>query len=218
MRTSILSVVVAGALMGIAGSASALTIQARLDSISPDVNMNVSSNAGASFQTLRSGVNNFTVLGGDPTELAPTFKAFCIDLQQTINFNTSYSFSKNAVESAPLPGGGMGNAKADLIRELWGRHFTGINSNVKGSAFQIAVWEIVFDTGLDLSGGQVRVTGNASVLAQAQAYMASLTGDSAYFAPVYALSSGTTQDMLVPTPGAIALLGLGGLAVARRRR
>jgi hypothetical protein len=210
----IASIVVAG----VAGSASALTIQARLDSINPDVNMSVSNNAGVSFQTLRSGVNNFTVLGGDATELAPTFKAFCIDLNQTINFNTSYSFTKNAVESAPLPGGGMGGAKADLLRELWGRHFLAIDSNTKGSAFQIAVWEIVFDTGLDLSDGQVRVTGNAGVLAQAQSYMASLTGDSGYFAPVYALSSSSTQDMLVPTPGAIALMGLSGLIIGRRRR
>ncbi len=216
MRTSvaIASLVVAG----VAGSASALTIQARLDSINPDVNMSVSKDAGANFQTLRSGVNNFTVLGGDMTELAPTFKAFCIDLHQTIGFGATNTFSKNAVETAPLPGGGMGMAKANLLRELWGRHFTAIDTNVEGSAFQIAVWEIVFDTGLDLADGQVRVTGNASVLAQAQSYMASLTGNSAYFAPVYALSSSNTQDMLVPTPGAIALMGMGGLLAARRRR
>ena len=211
---AIASVVVAG----VAGSASALTIQARLDSINPDVNMSVSKDGGATFHTLRSGVNNFTVLGGDATELAPTFKAFCIDLNQTIGLGNTNTFSKNAVETAPIPGGGMGIAKADLLRELWGRHFLGINSNVKGSAFQIAVWEIVFDNGLDLSSGQIQVAGNASVLAQAQAYMSSLTGDGAYFAPVYALSSNSTQDMLVPTPGAIALMGMGGLLAARRRR
>lgn len=66
---AIASVVVAG----VAGSASALTIQARLDGIIPDVNMNVSKDGGATFHTLRSGVNNFTVLGGDATELAQTF-------------------------------------------------------------------------------------------------------------------------------------------------
>lgn len=212
------SFVLASIVAGIAGSASATTIQARLDSVSPEVHMNVSSDGGATTRTLYTGVNNFTVIGGDPTELAPTFKAFCIDLGQTIGFGSTNSFTKNAIEAAPIPGGGMGNAKADLLRELWGRHFLGINSNVKGSAFQAAVWEIVFDTGLDLTAGTVRISGNADVINQTNAYLTSLTGNSAYFAPVYALSSSSTQDMLVPTPGAIALLGLGGIAMGRRRR
>lgn len=216
MRTSIVSAAIV--IAGLAGAASATTIQARLDSVNPEVHMSVSSDGGATTRTLYTGVNNFTVLGGDPTELAPTFKAFCIDLGQTIGFGSTHSFTKNAVEAAPIPGGGMGNVKADLLRELWGRHFLGINSNIKGAAFQAAVWEIVFDTGLDLASGTVRISGNGDVLNQAASYMASLNGDSGHFAPVYALSSNTTQDMLVPTPGALALLGLGGMVAGRRRR
>lgn len=202
----------------LAGVASATTIQARLDSVSPEFHMNVSSDSGATWRTLYSGVNNFTVMGGDPTELAPTFKAFCIDLGQTIGFGGTYTYTTGAIDDAPIPGAPMGAAKGDLLRELWGRHFLGINSNVRASAFQIVVWEIVFDTGLDFTSGAVRVTGDAGVLSTAQGYLSSLNGNVWAFAPVYALNSQSTQDMLVPTPGAIALLGLGGLAATRRRR
>ncbi len=211
-------VVCIGTVAMLAGAASATTIQARLDSVSPEHHMNVSSDSGATWRTLYSGVNNFTVMGGDPTELAPTFKGFCIDLGQNINFGNTYTFTAGPIEGAPVPGGPMGPAKGDLLRELWGRHFLGINTNAKASAFQIAVWEIVFDTGLDFSAGAVQVTGDAGVLGTAQGYLASLDGNTYAFAPVYALTSTSTQDMLVPTPGALALLGLGGLAAARRRR
>lgn len=202
----------------LAGAAGAATFQARLDTISPEVHMSVSRDSGATFTTLFSGVNNFTVLGGDPTELAPNFRAFCIDLGQNISFGTTYTFSTGPVEGAPVPGGPMGVAKANLLRELWGRHFTSISTNVEGSAFQIAVWEIVFDSGLDFSSGVVQVNGNSNVLLTAQGYLASLDGNTNAFAPVYALVSDSTQDMLVPAPGALALVGLGGLIAARRRR
>ncbi len=209
---------VAAGVLAAGGVASATTIQARLDSVTPEFHMNVSSDSGATWRTLYSGVNNFTVLGGDPTELAPTFKGFCIDLGQTIGFGNTYTFTAGPIEAAPVPGGPMGLAKANLLRELWGRHFLGINSNVRASAFQIAVWEIVFDTGLDFGNGAVRVTGDANVLSMAQSYVSSLDGNVWAFAPVYSLNSPTTQDMLVPTPGALALIGLGGLVVTRRRR
>jgi hypothetical protein len=198
--------------------ASAAVFQARLDTISPERHMSVSRDSGASFSTLYSGVNNFTVLGGDPTELAPAFRAFCIDLNQTISFGSSYTFTTSPVEAAPVPGAAMGLAKADLLRELWGRHFASIDTNVEGSAFQIAVWEIVFDTGLDFGSGVVQVTGDPAVLSTAQGYLASLDGNTFAFAPVYALISDSTQDMLVPAPGALSLMGLGGLLVSRRRR
>lgn len=97
-----------------------------------------------------------------------------------------------------------------------GAPLPGITSNVKGTAFQIAAWEIVFDN--DRSSGQIQVTGNANVLAPTQAYMWSLAGDGAYFAPVYELSSSSTLEILVPMPGAIPMMGMGEPLATRRRR
>jgi MYXO-CTERM domain-containing protein len=214
-----IGILVGAAAMAIAaGTAGATTIQARLDSIGPSRDMGVSSNGGVSSQTLRSGVNNFTVLGGDPTELAPTFRAFCIDLAQTINIGGTFTYEVRAIEASPVPGGPMGAAKADLLRELWGRHYAHVDTQNEAAGFQLAVWEIVFDSGLDLTGGTVRATGEAGALATAASYLGSLTGNSVFFAPVYALSSPGTQDMLVPAPGALALVGLAGLVAGRRRR
>ncbi len=218
IRACVVSVL---ALAAVAGTASATVIQARLDSITPRRDMSVSSNGGSSSQTLRSGVNNFTVLGGDPSLLAPAFTGFCIDLNQTIQVGNSYTFTASPLEAAPVPGGGMGSVKANQLRELWGRYqlLTTTGSSTNAAAFQIAVWEIVFDSGLDLASGAVQVGGHSATLTLAQGWLNSLNGDvTKYAGNVYALTSASGQDMIVPTPGSLALLGLAGLAIARRRR
>ncbi len=208
----------AAALLALAPLAGASVITARLDNVSPEVHMTATFDAGATSNTYYCGVNNFSVTGGDPTPLSPSFRAFCIDVHQVIHFNTDYTFTTAPVESAPIPGGGMGAAKADLLRELWGRYYMSISTNTQGAAFQAAVWEIVSDSGLDLDTGVVRISGNSGVHNLAQSWLNSLNGDTTRFAPVYALVSENTQDMLVPAPGALTLLGLGTLVATRRRR
>lgn len=201
-----------------AAAANAAIIEAHLTSISPERHMDVSWDGGAHFRTLHTGVNNFLVTGGDAFTAGSTFRGFCIDLNQTISFNASNIFVVTPVENAPVPGGGMGLSDANLLRELWGRYYSLAMSNDQGAAFQSAVWEIVFDSGLNISTGTVQVDGNNTVETLAQAWLDSLNGDTAHFAPVYALTSTGTQDMLVPAPGAFALLGLGALAMFPRRR
>lgn len=215
MNLNLTALLASGAL---AAAANATIIEARLDSVSPERHMQVSVNGGDSFRTLYTGVNNFTVTGGDTNLLGPSFVGFCIDLGQTIHFNQSNLFTVTQLEDAPLPGSGMGATKADLLRELWGRHFSPSFTSTQAAAFQSAVWEIVFDTGLNVHTGTIRIDGHDNTENLANDWLASLTGTSSLYAPVFALTSGETQDMIVPTPGSVALLALGGLVVGRRRR
>jgi hypothetical protein len=110
------------------------------------------------------------------------------------------------------------------------------SASERNAAFQIAIWEIIYETdtspnspfGLDLDitednarfneddDGFSSISGDTETLAQA--FLDGLDGTGPRSIELFALVSQTRQDMLVPTPGAAAMLGLGGLLAMRRRR
>jgi hypothetical protein len=113
-------------------------------------------------------VNASTVSGSDTTDASfdgKTLQTFCIQAFQ--NFSTS-SDSIDFVEdyikfnqSATLPVGGSDQGYLDLtaakqIQSLINNHWTEVfndTSGIKAAAFQLAVWEVVYDGGGDSKGG-----------------------------------------------------------------
>lgn len=90
------------------------------------------------------------------------------------------------------------------------------------AAFQLAIWEISFDTGLTISGGvgfQV-TSGDAGVRSTAQGMLNTVSTDTSAGISLYLLSTDGAQDLItpIPAPGSLALAGLGGLVATRRRR
>ena len=156
---------------------------------------------------------------------------FCIEMQYAPTSFQQYNIID--VQDAPLtesPSGVvMGGTKADYIRELW----AAVNpspsmSNVDAAAFQVAVWEIVYEDAdyesfdvdawdnSDLPNmSSFMVSGNADVITQAQDWLDALTGTGTLDNNLVALSRGATQDYIVkvPVPGAV-LLGILGFCVA----
>jgi hypothetical protein len=143
---------------------------------------------------------------------------FCIDLSQSPAPNYA-TFDVVSLTEAPDPtfisvGSTITTAKAALLRELWGRHYITSMTSQQAAEFQLAVWEIVFETSgtYDISSGSVRsnhYNGGTNIL------LDSLDG-SGPMANLIALSHPCYQDMLaqIPAPGAVTLCSIGMFMVS----
>ena len=157
--------------------------------------------------------------------------AFCAELSEP----TPEITSKYSVVSL---GDTFGTGKADYISELWGRYydpswtgdgpFTWLQDS-KAAAFATALWEIIYE---DLPGSSLKWDvkvdstwggngfrtdfGGATI---ANNLLHSLDGTGP-MADLRVFSYNGCQDYIaqVPEPTTIALLGLGGLSLLRRKR
>ena len=184
---------------------------------------------GLSNLTGYTGVYSWTNAGGTGLGTDVPNWGFCIELTQA-----PYNGWQNVIslDEASLPaayGTPVGTAKANYIRELWGRDFdpawaTGANKQL-AEAFSVALWEIIYETDSAwnvTSGPGFRATGIEQA-ATANLWLSQLNGNTAYFANnLFATSSPCGQDYLIqlsiPEPMTVIMLGLGALSVVRRRK
>jgi len=149
------------------------------------------------------------LLNGNP------FQTYCVDLYQSFNWGTVYT----DYSAVALPG----TVAQDLGR-LFTSHLGDVVDGNTSAAFQLAAWEIMYETGgsYNLSSGNFTEDGNATVHGIAQGYLDSLGGPSVY--SVQKLESPTSQDFVVTTPVpepstyAMLVAGLGLLGWVKRRK
>jgi hypothetical protein len=165
-------------------------------------------------------INSATGLG---TEIANPLWAFSIDAIQSPSYNNSAMYEVVDLTEAPNPtviGMTMTSERAALLEELWGRYHSTTMTADQAAAFQLAVWELVYETSgtYDISAGSVR---SDSLNAETNALLDSLDGAGPK-ASLVALTSPIYQDLLaeVPAPGALALgsLGMGLIGWLRSRK
>lgn len=143
------------------------------------------------------------------------FVLWCFDIAQNVGNGVTYHAASNP----------LGSERASLLNRLFTSHYDKIDTTVEGAAFQIAIWEIVYENlagPLSVSGGLFEAWNNAGVTSLANSWLSNLGTEETYSISYFL--SGTNQDLLtaapVPLPAGVLLLGtgLGALVIARRRR
>ena len=170
-------------------------------------------------------------------ELPEVFTGYCIDFNQRIHFNSTFTWEFAQLAAAPVPGQAMGPTRAGMLSWLHDNASHGVE-------FQLAVWEILNEDvsvpgSLDIAGGAFRALNpnqyNADLLGKMLGDLNALDWSQLAADPgLVALTSGQTQDFMTfidlpnpPPPGGevpepVTLLGglIGCGAVGRylRRR
>ena len=166
--------------------------------------------------------------------------SFCLELPEAPSSSTlTYDvvMTKEAPEPTTFLGGPMGAEKAEYLRELWGRFFdplwvgSGPFTNQQKSdaeAFTAAIWEIVYedlpespsmwDVTADGTTGELGFRCENADTTTANDWLHDLDGTGPK-ANLRVFSYNGKQDYIVEVPelATIALLGLGGLVLLRRR-
>ncbi len=237
MKTVKFAVVAAAVVAAAAGAASADTVNVKfvgtakgsnIKIVAPGVNTNVF--AGQLKHELSGGTGLGALFNG-------TYNTYCTDITQYVT-STTKAYTVVPVEQVPNVSP-MGLSKADALRNLYtygaGVQSTSAASNDFATAFQIAVWEIVSDyntnlglTSLSVSGGSFKAynTSGGSLSSGITTQLNNLFSgifnlpEGAVPAQIAGISHASAQDQIVtvPTPGALALAGMGGGLLIKRRR
>lgn len=178
-------------------------------------------NGGSSIATQAGGYNttisNAGVLDG-------SFVSYCVDLGQYLNINGIYNGGLYKADNAATS---FGNRYNDILKLFSYGYNAETNANaVKSAGFQIALWEMVYETdySYNVGDGKIKFSSSAAALNEAASFLAKAASFSGQSLNLQVLRSDSYQDVAfatpVPEPGAYALMlvSLATVGVMTRRR
>ena len=158
---------------------------------------------------------------GVDSNVPKNFDAYCVEVGETIGGGSNTHAQVLPLLGSVTASGGITGpvtftaARTKALETLWGSYKSAVVDAATSTAFQIAQWEITFDTGLDLTSGLMTASN-----AQAQTWLTNIkNGTVTNRQALYHLKKDGLQDLVtpVPEPGTIAALGLGIGALLKRR-
>ena len=172
------------------------------------------------------GELNWSWLTPPPEGFVANFYTYCIDATQYlrdpqyVTVRSTDSFTSGST-NAGAKVSWLFNSYADTIRTS--------GTNTQAAALQLAIWEALYDSSQNLTGGAFRATASSAIVTQAQTYLTALyssayLGSRATWLDVDGGNSNPAyrgQDQIthsVPEPSTLMLMGLASLALIRRRR
>lgn len=212
-----------------AGSVSAGSVELQFDGVSPGekvrVYLDTDNNGSYDYnEKVNAGVMNWT-----NQDSGGHLQTFCIELTQYISNGQQRTYTMHDdLTAAPRTDGViLSDTKADKLELFWGQYRDLVVDSDTASAFQVGIWEIVYDGDgvLDIhyGSGAFSVSSHSSYqdtfgIASQWLNGLDLNGTRT---DLMSLSNSHKQDQIteVPTPGAAAAgLVLIGLSMRRRRR
>jgi hypothetical protein len=218
LRTILLITASVGAVLSGTANATPITVlTSNMFYSAPDA-VTINSARGNIHESVYSGAFSTAV-----TNQSDLFAAWCVDIYQATNFNESVADYTRVTGVTAL-----GVSKANSLQLLANESLGRVHDSRTSSAFQLAIWEIVNETGstFDLTRGTFSATGSSyGAIELANSWLTGLSSGGAVTRyDLAVLASPTRQDLAffrqVPEPGTIALLALGilGFAVTRRKK
>ena len=199
------------AALGVSAQATTLTFHNMASGLSTGVSISFNGTA----MNVSAGPQEVSLNGGT------RFNAYCVDLSHWNSAGSSYGVNVNGLSTV---------ANSGKVENLFEKYSLGVNSASTGAAFQLALWDIVYDGGDGLSSGSFKASGLSSNVASLfGTYVggASTPGGTAMNFSVYnATSHGANGDKYqnlmsaapVPEPATMVVLATGALALYRKRR
>lgn len=233
MSKLIASVVVVAA----ASVATADTVQMNFVGTGSGRNVRIYTDSGARNVFAGQLIHNFSGGTGSLTSMTGNRFTYCVDINQFVS-GSSRTYDLMPISSLTLANP-MGADRAQAITDIFNAQpfwpTEASVSNDYASALQLVIWDIITDynsssglSSLSLTSGSFRATktdGGAlslGIVSHYNTFVGYIGGSASAGIGMLGFGNSSYQDQITPTsipaPGAGMLAGLGGLALARRRR